>query len=418
MVRSSKRPSGLREAREVLSGRSFRWYFIARTVSTLGTSMAGIALTFAVLELTDSAAALSQVLAANMIPLVVFMLIGGVVADRLPRDLVLRASHVLTGATQAVVALLIITETAQLWHLIVLEGLNGLVMAFTFPAMAGIVPQLVPAGQLQQANSLLAFSRSAITILGPTVAALLVTTVGAGWALAVDAATWFVAAGFIAMLHLPARTSSAHSATMWSDLREGWTEFRSREWVWVIVVVFGIGNAIHAGAWGVIGPVVARETPGFGAAGWGIVASVEAVGIVLGTVFMLRHRFERPMLAGMVAACVYGLPILVLGLRPEVLWVAAAGFIAGVAIEIFGIGWMTALGEHVPEHVLSRVSSYDALGSWVAIPIGQLAFGLLATTVHHETLLIVGGAGYVLVIALGLLSRSVRTLGRVDAAAT
>jgi MFS family permease len=170
----------LREAR-------FAWYYAARVVSMAGSAMAPIALTFAVLAITHSATALGLVLAARTVPMVLFLLIGGVVSDRFSRTAVIRIANLLSGATQAAAAALVITGTADLWMLAALEALNGTVSAFTFPAMTGVVPQLVARDQLQPANALLSFSRSGLTIIGPTVAALLVASVGPGWALAGDA---------------------------------------------------------------------------------------------------------------------------------------------------------------------------------------------------------------------------------------
>jgi hypothetical protein len=282
------------------------------------------------------------------------------------------------------------------------------------PAMMGIVPLVVDRSRLQQANALLSFSRSGLSIIGPAVAGLLVVGVGPGWALAVDALTYAVAIVCLTRVGLPRRSQEAgrpqHS--MVRELREGWSEFTSREWLWVIVVVFGLTNAIHAGVVGVLGPLIAKSTASIGEAGWGLVLSAEAVGTVLMTLVMLRLRLRRPLRAGMLAICVLAVPMVLLGVAPAIVPVAVGFFLAGAAVEVFGVGWSTALHEHIPVAVLSRVSSYDALGSFVAIPIGTFLYGWLATTVDTEGLMLVSAGVYVVISLSALLSRSVRELGR------
>nr|WP_223128959.1 MFS transporter [Terrabacter sp. MAHUQ-38] len=392
----------------------FAWYFTARTVSTAGTVMVPVALAFAVLHIDQSAAALAQVLGVRTLTMVVFLLVGGVVADRFSRIVVLQVSHVLTFVTQALAATLIISGHATLTQLTVIEGVNGAVSAFTMPAMMGIVPLVVDRARLQQANALLSFSRSGLAIIGPAVAGLLVVGVGPGWALAVNGLTYAVAIVCLTRVGLPRPSEEARSRRhgMVRDLREGWREFTRREWLWVIVLAFGLTNAIHSGVIGVLGPLVAKSTEAIGEAGWGLVLSVEALGTVLMTLVMLRLRLAHPLRAGMVAICVLAVPMALLGVAPAIVPVAIGFFLAGAAGEVFGVGWTTALHEQVPVSVLSRVSSYDALGSYVAIPIGTFLYGWLATIADLETLMLVSAVVYVVISLSALLSRSVRELGR------
>ncbi|EWT02929.1 MFS transporter [Intrasporangium oryzae NRRL B-24470] len=404
----------LKDSLGALGDPRFAWYFTARTVSTAGSVMVPVALAFAVLDVDQSAGALAQVLGVRTLVMVLFLLVGGVVADRFSRIVVLQVSHVLTCLTQASAAWLIISGHATLTQLTVIEGVNGAVSAFTMPAMMGIVPLVVDRTRLQQANALLSFSRSGLGIIGPAVAGLLVVGVGPGWALAVDALTYVVAILCLTRVRLPSRGEEARSArpSMVRELREGWSEFTAREWLWVIVLVFGVTNAIHAGVVGVLGPLIARQTPAIGEAGWGLILSAEAVGTVLMTLVMLRLRLAHPLRAGMIATSVLAVPMVLLGLAPAVWPLALGFFLAGAAIEVFGVGWSTALHEHVPVAVLSRVSSYDALGSFVAIPVGTFLYGWLATLVDTEALLLVSALLFVAVSLSALLSGSVRHLGR------
>jgi MFS family permease len=393
----------------------FRLFYLGRAVSMLGSSMAPVALAFGVLDVTNSAAALGTVLAARSVPMAAFMLLGGVVADRFSRSVVLRLSHVGAALTQGAVAAVLITGVAELWMLVVLEFLNGTVVAFTFPALQGVIPQLVRRDELQQANALMAFTRNASHILGPSIAGVLVVTVGSGWAIGIDAATYGVAALCMGWLALPAYVRE-NATSMMQDLREGWVEFAAREWVWVVVAAFGLMNAIHAGIWYTLGPTIAKDT--IGERGWGLVLSAEAAGFFVMSLVLLKLTLRYPLRAGMLCMVAAVLPMLALGLSPQLVLLVAGAAVSGACTEVFGVGWSTALHEHVPEETMSRVFSYDALGSFVAIPVGQLLAGPAAELLGVRAVIVGGGVLYALIGLSTLLSRSVRDLERVHAHVT
>lgn len=404
-------------ARGALEDKDFRWFFTSRLVSTLGSMMTPLALAFAVLHVDNSAVALSKVLAAYSISQIVFLLVGGVVADRLPRTLVLQSSFLLTALTQGVVAGLLLTGTAQIWLIMVLEGINGAVSAFTMPAMQGLIPQLVRPEYLQQANALLSSVRNGATILGPVLAGVLVATVGAGWALAIDAFSFVVASLTlmkVALPPMPGGDSSAARPGMVQDLREGWGEFSSRTWLWVIVAAFGVTNAIHAGAWGVLGPVIAKNNASLGISGWGFVMSAEAVGMFAMALVLMKLNLRRPLRYGMIGVSLMLIPLTMLGVHPVTLAMVPAAFISGLGMETFGTGWNVAMMEQVPQEALSRVSSYDMLGSFVAVPVGTLFFGWIVTRASPETVLVTSGLTYAVVSLGTLLVPSVRNLRRLD----
>ena len=398
-------PDGLAPLRQP----RFAWFYAARLTSTAGSTMAPIALAFAVLDLTDSASALGIVLAARMIPMVLFLLLGGVLSDRFDRSTVMRTSNLLSALTQGTVAYLVISGQAELWMLITLEAANGTVAAFTMPAMDGIIPQIAPRTHLQQANALLSFSRAGLAVIGPTIAALLVASAGAGWALAFDSLSWLAAALLLTRVRLPAR-EQRDEPSMLRELREGWSVFTGNTWLWVVVAGFGVMNGIHAGAWFTLGPAIARES--FGVRGWGYVLSAESVGLMLMTLIMLRVRIGRPLLTGMIGVGTFAVPLLMLGLDPHVVPLVVAAFLGGAGMEVFGIGWSVTMQEHIDERVLSRAYSYDALGSLVAVPIGQIVYGPLGEAFGYQPVLVVSGCTYLGVVLLVLSSRSVRTLRR------
>jgi MFS family permease len=390
---------------------NFRWFFLSRTVNMLGSMMAGVALAFAVLDITDSATGLGWVLAAHTIPMVLFLLWGGVIADRFPRRLVIQASNVLSGLTQGAIALLVVTGRAELWMVIALSAVHGLISAVSIPAMQSIVPQLVPRAELQRANALMSLIRGGLTIIGPTVSALLVVTAGAGWALMVDALTWFAAAALLLGVNIPAREPKTDSDPgVVADLREGWVFFRSTSWLWIVVLAFGVLNAIQSGALSTLGPAVAKET--IGEQGWGLVLSAEAVGLLAMTLVMLRVPLRRPLLYGMLGIATLGLPMVLLGKDAELAVLMVAFLVAGAGMEVFTMGWTLAMQEHIDEEMQARAWSYDSLGSFVAIPIGQLAYGPLGAAFGYADVLVVSGVAYFGICLLTLLSPSVRDLQR------
>jgi MFS family permease len=249
-----------------LRERSFRFLFLGRTTTFIGNAFANIALAFAVLDLTGSKSDLGFVLAARTLPQVLFLLVGGIWADRLPRHRVMVVSNVVSGLSQGAIAVLLLTGQAEIWHLLALAAVNGLSTAFFFPAATGIVPQTVPQAMLQPANAILRLGQNASWIAGAALGGLVVAATSPGVGIAVDAAAFLVAAVLLAMIRLPA-TLRIEASNFFADLTEGWREFRSRTWLWVIVLQFGFVNAMILGVEGVLGPAVANDHLG-GAAAW------------------------------------------------------------------------------------------------------------------------------------------------------
>ncbi|WP_158645630.1 MFS transporter [Stackebrandtia albiflava] len=372
-----------------LRHRGFRYFLAARFSSVLGNAIAPIAVAFAVLDLTDSPLALGFVLAARTVPNVTLILFGGVAADRFRRETVLLASNTLCALTQAAAATLLITGAADVWHIAAIEAVNGVAAAFTMPAMASMVPQLVNRDELRPANALSGLTRNAAMVGGGTLAGVVVGFAGSGWGLAVNAAAFAVAALFVARLRLPAREHGGVRPSTVRELREGWREFVSRRWVWVVVVAFCVINAVYAGGFGTLGPLVADEA--LGRVAWGALASAQAVGLILGALLMLRWRPDRPLVAGM-AAILCDVPMLVaLGAFPHFGVLMVVFVLSGLGHSVFGINWESTLQAHIPPDRLSRVVSYDMLGSFVALPVGQLAAGPLAARFGPEEVLVAGG---------------------------
>jgi predicted MFS family arabinose efflux permease len=393
----------------------FRLLFSGQVISLAGSAMAPIALAFAVLGI-GSPSDLGLVLASSWIPQIVFILVGGVWADRLPRHLVMTAANLLSGAAQAGVAVLLLLHVTQLWQLIALQVVRGIAISFFFPASQGVVPHIVEPDHLQQANALLRLSQNGTSIIGAAVGGGLVAAIGSGWAIAFDAATFFASAAVLARMRLPL-SERAERAGFIRELAEGWKEFRSRTWLWLIVVAAGVGNMVWVGGQAVLGPVVARSSLG-GAAGWGIVVAAEAVGLVGAGVVALRWRPKRLLVWGVIGLLA-GPPFLASLAAPLPLAaVALVAVASGFGIEFFSVYWVTALQQHIADEVLARVNSYDALGSFVFIPIGLTLAGPVADSIGVSNTLWVAAAVNVAMVLTMLASGDVRSLRRREAKPT
>ncbi|MEY9849691.1 MFS transporter [Streptacidiphilus sp. MAP5-3] len=397
----------------------FRWFFSGQLVSLLGSSMAPVALAFAVLNASGRPDDLGVVLAAHMVPLLAFLLIGGATADRLPRRTVLVAANLGSGLTQGAVAVLLLTGNYSLPAVATLEFFNGLLAAFTTPALRGLLPELVATEELQRANSLLSSVKNGTRVFGPSVSGLLVVAVGGGPAIACDALSYLVAAACLTRLPPPATppTSTTRAATargtLRRDLREGWTVFRGTPWVWTVTTAFCVTNLVQTGTWQILGPQLTKQLSS--EATWGFLLSARAVGMLLMSALMYRLVLRHLLRFGQLACLLGALPLLAIGAELRTPWLITAAFVGGLGSSLAGTAWDTSLQEHIPAQVLSRVAAYDDLLSYIAIPIGQLAVGPLAQRFGGFHVMTAAGLCYAAVVLLPLASPAVRALPHVPA---
>jgi MFS family permease len=367
----------LRERLGPLSERPFRLLFSATTISTFGDAVEHIALAFAVLALPGASAGdLGFVLATRTVFNTVVVVAGGVISDRVPRNVVLVGSSLLQGSSQAVTAGLILTDSASVGSLIVLAGVYGAGNGLVIPAEVGLVPQTVSDARLQQANALQGLSRNFVGVLGPALGGVFVVAGSPGIALVIDSMTFFVAAALFAAIRIPGRTQREGEGFL-HELRAGWHEFTRHTWLWSTVLLFGVSNFVFVGCWAVLGPVVAKEELG-GAGAWATVLSAWGVGAIVGGLAALRYRPKRPLLASVIVTWPLLLQLLALALYAPVWLLAIASFLSGAGIAMHLALWFTVFQREVPAHAQSRVSSYDALGSFVLIPLGMAAAGPVA----------------------------------------
>jgi MFS family permease len=398
-----------RSAGEALSERQFRLLWIGQTGSAIGDSLVGVALAFAVLELTGSAGDLGLVFAAFALPRVVLTLVGGVWSDRLPRQRVMVACDLVRAATQAVVSTLLITGNAELWHLIALALVMGSADSFFTPASTGLMPEIVSPGRVQQANALRSLSQSGAHIVGPLLSGLIVATIGTGWAFALDGVSFLVSAAFLSAMRVPPRVLPERRAFV-TELVDGWREVTSRSWVIVSIVCFSISN-ISLGTFQVLGPVIAMEKLG-GAAAWGMVGAGAAIGGVIGGAAALRWKPVRPLIPAFLLIVVAQVQLVLL-IPPLPAWVVACGALLGVAsVVVSNTLWETMLQQHIPAESLSRVSSYDWMFSLVFQPVAFALVGPVSQAIGvTQTLVAVTATGLAVNTAV-LLVPSVRNLRR------
>lgn len=360
----------------VLGERDFRLFFTGNAVSMVGDFMLPVALSFAVLEKYDDPGALGLVLTAHSLPLVVFLLVGGVVADRLPRRTVLLTSDTVSCVVQAAAFALLLTDGWQLWQLAALEALRGTAHAFAVPTYMGLLPEIASAPRLKDANAMRNIALSIAQVVGPAVAGILVVAVGGAVAIGANAATFGVSALCVAGIR-PRATAERAPSTMLADLREGWYEFRSRTWIWVIVAQFSVFHLLVLPPLFVLGALVSKNDYG-GPRAWAVALTANGLGAVAGGLVALHVRVRRPLLVATVGTLGLGLFLTALALRAPVAVLAVAAAASGAGFAVFATLWETTMQRLVPADKLSRVSAYDWFGSVALLPLGYAFVGPLA----------------------------------------
>ncbi len=340
--------------------------------------------------------------------IVAFLLFGGVIADRMsPRRAMLVADFG-RMATMGLMGVLLVTGHAQVWELAVLYATEGLGTAVFNPASNALVPIVVDKGELQSANALLTFSKSSGVVIGPLIVGLLLAISTPGVAIIVDAATFGVSGFFLLRIAAKSVREAAGSSFI-EDLREGWTEFSSRTWLWVCVAASAFTNAIFVPGFLVLGPTVARESLG-GSGAWVLIVAVFGAGTIVGSIIGMAIRTRHKLLVSQAVILVFVLPLILLAAEVSAFVVAAGALFAGGALSITAILYGTTFQEHVPAQAMARVAAYDWFGSLALQPIGYALVGALAARVGNSELLLVMCALLVCTQCAALLVPSVRRL--------
>jgi MFS family permease len=393
----------------VLGYRDFRLLLADRLLAPAAFAFSMVGVSFAVLDATGSTADLSYVLAAQIAPSLVFAVIGGVVADRVPPQWVIVAANAMVALGEGTFGVLVLTGHPRLWQMIGLEVITGTGAAIFYPASQALLPRLVPAELLQQASAISRLGMNGGQMAGAFVAGLCVAAFGPGWALAVCGVGILVSAPMLLSIRVgpAAADSKARSAGMLRELRDGWAEFRSRTWLWAIVAEYSVVLMAWYGAFQTLGPVVAKAHLG-GPAAWGAITAAESVGFIAGGLLSLRFTPRRPMLFVVVIGAAIAISPLALAMLWPLPLICCAAFGIGTTVEIMMVQWTVTLTRNIPPDKLARVFSYDLMGSVMAMPAGALIAGPLAAAIGVPATQY--GAVVLIVIAssLALIPRDVR----------
>lgn len=373
---------GLGETLTPLGERRFRLLWLGRISSAIGDAIVPVALTFAVLSIHRSATALGVVLASLMIARVVFTLAGGVLADRISRRTVMLSCDLVRGSVHAFTAAMLLTHHMTLTLFVITEAIFGMASAFFGPASDGLVPQTISAQNLQSANALLGLSRNVLYVFGPAVSGALVAVAGPGYVFAVDAVSFATSAFFLSRLDVDAPQRGGRTSIL-AEVRDGFREVTSRAWVRAPLVGFAISNIAFA-AFIVLGPLVFLHHFASPKTDWGIVSACGSFGAIVGALASAKLAPRHPLHTAFVASTLVAVPIAALaGPLPFPAIAAAWGFAMGSG-ALANTLWETTLQRLIPEHVFSRVRSYDILVSFVFMPVGMIAFGPIAAAVGDE----------------------------------
>jgi predicted MFS family arabinose efflux permease len=405
--------------------RDFRLLLADRLIAPASVGFSIVGVSFAVLKATNSATDLSYVLAAQIAPALVFALIGGVAADRFPPQRVIVAANLLMALGEGTFGVLVLTGRPPLWAMIGLEAITGTGAALFYPASQALLPRLVPSGLLQEASAISRLAMNTGQMSGAAVAGLLVAAAGAGWALVLCGIGMVITVPVLLSIGgsrpdtgeaVPGGTGDAPAPGMLAELREGWSEFRSHTWLWVIVAQFCVVLMAWYGAFSVLGPVVAREHLG-GPAAWGAITAADAFGLIAGGLASLRFTPGRPMLFVVLSGGAIAMSPLSLAMVLPLAAVCVASFGLGVLVEMMMVQWTVALARNIPPDKLARVSSYDVLGSVMAMPAGALIAGPLGAAIGISRAQYAAAAVIIVASALALIPRDIRTIRSNDAPA-
>jgi len=367
----------------VLGVRDFRVFYTGYVTSLLGTAMSAIALTFAVLDSGGTPADLGYVFAASVFPQVIFMIGGGVLADRLGRRPVMLVTDSVRFGVQATLAGALFIGRPPIWLFIVLSGLLAVGEGFFSPALGGLRADIVPAERRHDGNALLGIAQSGTSVLGPAVAGVLVAVTSPAIVIALDAASYGISVLALAALTIAPAAPSVQSP--WNDLADGWRQFRSQTWLWVTTIQFALFNLFTWAPFLLLGPILARDYLG-GARAWGIVTACLAAGAVLAGLGLVGRHPRRPLVIAVVGTFGYGVPALMLALRAGLPLVAAGAAVAGAGGAVFSTYYNTVMQQRVPQQMLARATAFGTTGSYALGAAGALEAIATILALHHGIL--------------------------------
>jgi MFS family permease len=399
----------LSQLRTLRGHKGFTSLAISRFISNVGNGVSPIALAYGVLSLPGADGKdLSIVMAARFVPLLAFMLFGGVIADRFQRNRLVGGSDMLGSFLAAVSAISLIAGFSSVWLLATMGALFGVLNAIWWPAMSGVLPEILPKEKLQEGNAVIGLMTNIGYIFGTLAGGILVATVGAGWGLLADAISFFIAGAIVWMLPIIGKIKD-ESPGILHDLVVGWKEFISRSWVIAMVFAFALINMAFESMLSVLGPLNFSD-PKIGPREWSYNLAGLSVGMLIGGIWILKVKVRKPLFLAMILIAISAVWDFALAFDLQISYTIIASIFSGISLEVFMVTWNTSLQSHVPEESYSRVSSYDTLGSYGIAPLGIVFAGPLAMHFGVNNILFVTGATTLVAATLSLLVKSVREL--------
>jgi MFS family permease len=373
---------------------NFRWLIGGQWASLIGDYMVLAALPFAVFAVGGSAAQIGIAFGVDAMLLLLLVLFGGVIGDRVSRRSVMIAADVARFGGEAIFAVLLISGHAEFWALLAVQAIHGGGSAFFLPAISGLLPETVREERLQEANALRGLCGSSAAMIGPAIAGIVLVTAGIGSVFAIDAASFLLSAAFLARMRLCSRPSV--EASIIADLIEGWGEFRRRTWLWAVVVEFALLNALVFAPFYVFGASVAEHSLG-GPGAWAAILTACGMGELFGGMVALSWKPRQPLFAATMAIASWALPVLLLAALAPVGMIVPFAALAGAGSAVFAAIWQTTLQSYVPSEQLSRISAYDWVGSLALLPVGYVLAGFTEAAVGLRGGLL--SAGIVVLVA-------------------
>ena len=399
----------LTQLKDLRSYKGFSSLAVSRFISNVGNGVSPIALAYGVLSLPDATGKdLSIVMAARFVPLLAFMLFGGVIADRFQRNRLVGGSDMIGSFLAAISAISLIAGFSSTWLLALMGGLFGILNAIWWPAMSGVLPEILPKEKLQEGNAVIGLLTNFGYIIGTLGGGILVSSVGAGWGLLVDAVSFFIAGVIVWFLPIAGRIKEKSPGII-HDLVVGWREFISRSWVIAMVISFALINMAFESMLSVLGPLNFSD-PVTGPRQWSYNLAGLSIGMLLGGIWALKVKIGRPLYLAMVLIALSAVWDYALAFDFPMFFSVLAAVFSGISLEIFMVTWNTSLQSHVPEESYSRVSSYDTLGSFGIAPLGIVIAGPLAMHFGVNTILFITGTTTLIASIASLLVPSVRNL--------
>jgi hypothetical protein len=387
---------------ELLRASGFRAYLLGMVCVELAITTMQIALPFAIFSLGGGPGDVGIAMGVGVIPRIIFVLFGGVAGDRFQRRTVLLATTLFLTCCQAAGGGILLGGGAGVWTLIALQSAYGAASAFVLPALTGIVLDVAPKDSLLRANSLVRLARNSSAIAGPSLAGIVVALASPGWAYIASGTAFACAAAVLRLMPKVARRQSTDGSTMRRDLLDGWSAFSGTPWIWLMVASFALYQATMTPAIFVGGPAVAKST--IGVSGWATVLTARSVGAIIVGFILLRWKPARPLLLASLILLLDIPFVMALVYNANLTVLLGAALLSAGALNIGDTLWETALQERVSSHMLSRVSSYDWLGSLAFAPLGFLLLGLwIQHAGVRSALLLVAALHAVIHIGMALL---------------